>query len=406
MEAAPQRQGCVVIPRESPHPVGFTGDEGAALPPGLLDSLDRVNAALAVRTSPSTRRAYATDWARFTRWCASEERHAMPLPAHAFTVAAYLLDAAELDDEHGQARYSVTTLRRWLAAINQAHTSLGLPRPGADPRVGEVLQSVARTRASDGNGSQQRQAGALRGPDLRAIMDTLQPRAIMAGTWALRDAALLGLGYRCALRRSELAALRTGDIEPAPDGRWKVVLAASKTDQGGQGATLALTATDTALTCVPCALVRWVRLTTALDEAVLAATHQGQAPARAITQTYLATHPEWHEHICDQGMPTLTRAQRGGPLLRPIAPTGVPRARHMTGEAVHEVVRRRAATIGLDPAHYSGHSLRAGFVTDASAQGLPDQMIAVQTRHRSPQMIERYRRHYDPHSGNAEGHLS
>jgi integrase len=55
----------------------------------------------------------------------------------------------------------------------------------------------------------------------------------------LRDKSLLLLGFAGAFRRSELVALTMNDIEHTPEG-IKVIIRKSKTDQEGQGQTVAI----------------------------------------------------------------------------------------------------------------------------------------------------------------------
>ena len=59
---------------------------------------------------------------------------------------------------------------------------------------------------------------------------------------------------------------------------------------------------------------------------------------------------------------------------------------------ISRVVEKRAKKAGLDPSRYSGHSLRAGFVTAASEGGAHDKDIMRQTAHRSLATLHRYRR--------------
>ncbi len=61
-------------------------------------------------------------------------------------------------------------------------------------------------------------------------------------------------------------------------------------------------------------------------------------------------------------------------------------------DSVSRVVKKRAQKAGLDPSRYSGHSLRAGFVTAASEGGAHDKDIMRQTAHRSLATLHRYRR--------------
>jgi integrase len=76
----------------------------------------------------------------------------------------------------------------------------------------------------------------------------------------------------------------------------------------------------------------------------------------------------------------------------------------MTGHAVNEMICRRAQAAGFTPAQTAllgGHSLRAGFVTEAFRQGADAHSIMRQTGHRSPVMLEVYAREHAPLTGNA-----
>ncbi len=74
----------------------------------------------------------------------------------------------------------------------------------------------------------------------------------------------------------------------------------------------------------------------------------------------------------------------------------------MTGQPINEMIHRRAATAGFTAAQVDrlgGHSLRAGFVTEAFRAGAD--AIMRQTGHRSPVMLEVYAREHAPLVGNA-----
>jgi integrase len=62
----------------------------------------------------------------------------------------------------------------------------------------------------------------------------------------------------------------------------------------------------------------------------------------------------------------------------------------LSAEAVALVIKQRIAAIGLDPTEYSGHSLRAGFVTSAAQAGVPIWRIRQQTGHTSDSILQRY----------------
>ena len=69
-----------------------------------------------------------------------------------------------------------------------------------------------------------------------------------------------------------------------------------------------------------------------------------------------------------------------------------------------EILKRHCEDAGLDPAAFSGHSLRSGYVTSAVEANAPVMKIAEQTRHRSLDMLRVYSRRIDlfrEHSGAA-----
>ena len=71
----------------------------------------------------------------------------------------------------------------------------------------------------------------------------------------------------------------------------------------------------------------------------------------------------------------------------------------LSGEA--QIVKRTARAAGLDPATFSGHSLRAGFATTAARNEVPENRIMRQTRHRSRAMLDVYVREGSMFRGNA-----
>jgi integrase len=62
----------------------------------------------------------------------------------------------------------------------------------------------------------------------------------------------------------------------------------------------------------------------------------------------------------------------------------------LTAQAVVLVLKRYVARAGLDPEQAAGHSLRAGLGTWAAAAGIPERIIAEQTRHKGTAMLRRY----------------
>jgi len=76
----------------------------------------------------------------------------------------------------------------------------------------------------------------------------------------------------------------------------------------------------------------------------------------------------------------------------------------MSGDAVAAMIRRRADQAGFSSAQtqrLGGHSLRAGFVTEAFRAGADAHAIMRQTGHHGPGMLEVYAREHAPLVGNA-----
>ncbi|MFY2790277.1 tyrosine-type recombinase/integrase [Rhodococcus sp. MALMAid1271] len=106
-------------------------------------------------------------------------------------------------------------------------------------------------------------------------------------------------------------------------------------------------------------------------------------------------------HVCRGGVP---RTAAREPLLRAIAKNGNLGDTALSVASIHQTIRRRATQAGFDPtalAKLSGHSLRAGFVTQGTRNGADGSSIARQTGHASLDSVEVYRREHAYLIGNA-----
>jgi integrase len=79
-----------------------------------------------------------------------------------------------------------------------------------------------------------------------------------------------------------------------------------------------------------------------------------------------------------------------GPVFRSLDRFQRVQPQRLSDKAVALIVKRRAKAVGLDPARYAGHSLRAGLATSAAAAGASERVIMSQTGHRSADMVRRY----------------
>ncbi|MDP3411044.1 site-specific integrase [Bosea sp. (in: a-proteobacteria)] len=75
--------------------------------------------------------------------------------------------------------------------------------------------------------------------------------------------------------------------------------------------------------------------------------------------------------------------------------------RALTPQAINLVLKRRCAQAGLDPAEFSAHGLRSGYLTEAARNGVPLPAAMRQSQHRSVQQASRYYNDADQALGKA-----
>ena len=68
-----------------------------------------------------------------------------------------------------------------------------------------------------------------------------------------------------------------------------------------------------------------------------------------------------------------------GPVFRAVGKDNTATARPLHPESINTLIQNALTRAGIDPAPYSAHSLRAGFVTYAHLRGASDRAIAHQT---------------------------
>ncbi|MDT7858331.1 site-specific integrase [Rubrivirga sp. S365] len=313
--------------------------------------------------SDATLRAYRSDWADFAEWCESRQLAAMP--ARPETVALYIASRAEAgpDDERGRptAPLKVATLERRMAAVSQAHKLAGVESPalrsreplhsvwaGVTRTLGTARSKVAPALAADVVAMAGQCDEAVRLAE--AFPDEAKPGAALR---ARRDKAVLLVGFAAALRRSELAVVRTEHVSYTPEG-LRLLIPRSKSDQQGAGQVVGVAYGSRPETC----------------------------PVRA-ARSYVAAAGR---ALADQGRPS----PLSGAVFRSVDRWGRLGHKAITGRTVANVVKHYAQAAGLDPALYAGHSLRAGFATTAARAGKPDRAIQKQTRHKSAAMLAEY----------------
>jgi integrase len=232
--------------------------------------------------------------------------------------------------------YSRSALERRLAAIGHAHRLRELAWSAGHPAIRGTLRGIYRTHRRRG-----RQAAALTSTELKRLV------AACGGDLAgLRDRALLLLGFAGALRRSELVAVDREHLRFTEAG-LRLLIPTSKTDADGKGVELGISRGKRRETCPVGALEAW------LDRS----------------------------------------ACKFGPVFRKIDRWGTIEHRRLGGDAVRDILRKRAAAakITVDGGErLSPHGLRAGFVTEAYMAGARDEQVMDHTRHRDLKTMRGY----------------
>lgn len=353
--------------------------QSAELPAALLEGIE---AHRAVSSAKNTTRAYDSDWAAFQRWC--DDYDQVALPASGETVSAYLTDRASLVKPSGDFTYAPSTLARWVTSINVKHHEAGMTQPGSLSEVKRTLAGIRR-----GHVRPTRRMAPLLLDDLKKVLTSIDIHTFPHGLIGLRDSALLVMGFAGAFRRSELASRLVEDVTIHAQDGLHVRLLTSKTDQEGRGAVKGLPFGANPLTCPPCAFLRWVR---ALD-ARLHATRPDVMRLLRETSTNV--------HICQGPTPELERLDPKSPLFRPVRRGGHIGQSQISGDVINDVIKRRLSEAGMNPKRFGGHSLRAGFVTQALRAGASVSEVQRQTNHRNPATVEIYRRENNPLMQNA-----
>ena len=323
-------------------------DSGALLPytgqEAQIKDIDfyreKVHRLLRASVAQETRRAYASRLKHFFSWC--EDECVPSFPTSPEVLAAYIAHLADLGA-------SCSTIGQTMAAISAAHKAEGLLSPTDSLLIKQLIKGYRREH---GTAPQRKDAATV--DIIRALLATLHddsPKAI-------RDAAIIALGFAGAFRRSELSALNMDDLKWTLRDNEEVLLVEvrrSKTDQEGQGMIKAIFPGKEEDTSPTALLKRWLALL---------------------------------------GNPT------SGPLFREVLKGGRVTEKRLNAQSIRLIVKRAATATGLT-LDLSAHSLRSGFVTTAIRQGKTERSIMNQTGHRSSQTLRGYFQREDAIEDNA-----
>ena len=316
---------------------------------------DAVRELLAEAAAANTTRSYASALRYWAGWHAARYGIELTLPVPEAAVLQFVVDhvvrrsaegeltwelplavdqalvAAGLKAKPGS--WTLSTVRHRVAVLSTAHRLKQLPNPCEQPAVRTVLSRAGRAAVK--RGERPRKKTAITLIELEAMLATCDET--LEG---LRDRALLCFAFASGgRRRSEVAAADMRDLRRIGPQGYIYRLEHSKTQQAG------VTASSTPDKPV-------------LDRAALAL--EDWLTAADITEGAIFRRL-WK--------------QRLGPALSPAA--------------VGEIVQRRARLAGLE-GDFGGHSLRSGFVTEASRQGVALPAIMQLTEHRAVSSVIGY----------------
>jgi integrase len=299
----------------------------------------------------NTKKSYQADWEDFEEWC--KHNNLRYMPADVQTVIRYLTDRATLpwtrlvSKRVGRGKnmqlvdtpivfqpLKASSIERRLSAISKAHQYSGHLFDRKNVILAEVLKGIKRE-----NGTSQERKAALLTEDVQAMTRSL------SGTQGIRDKAIILIGFVGAMRRSEIVNLQISDLKEVREG-FELTVRFSKTDQTGEGMVKTIPFGSNPETCPVAAIKTWL----------------GELNGCGIIE---------------------------GPLFRAIDRHGNIRNKALCAASIALIIKRnehlkeRADT-------YGGHSLRAGFCTQSSLNGVPDSLTMLQSGHKDANTFGKY----------------
>lgn len=309
---------------------------------------DAVRELLAEAAAENTTRSYASALRYWAGWHAARYGLELTLPVPEAAVLQFVIDHVVRRNADGELAWelpagvdqalvdaglkakagpcTLSTVRHRVAVLSTAHRLKQMANPCEQPAIRTVLSRAARAAVK--RGERPRKKTAITLTELEAMLATCDD-----SLEGIRDRALLCFGFASGgRRRSEIAAADLRDLRRIGDKGYIYRLEHSKTQQAG--VTASSTPDKPVLDRAAIALEDWLQASGLTEGAIF----------RRL----------WKNRV--------------GPALSPAA--------------VGEIVQRRARLAGLE-GDFGGHSLRSGFITEASRQGVALPAIMQLTEHRA-----------------------
>jgi integrase len=312
----------------------------------------------------NTLRALASDLAYLQAWSLAATGRSLPWPAPEALllkfVAHHLWDVEKrlTDPEHGMPAdieeklriqgflrtfgpHAPDTVRRRLATWSTLTKWRGLKGSFGSPALRSAIRLAIRATPRP---RKRKSAKAVTGDILAKLLETCATGSLRD----VRDRAILMVAFASGgRRRSEIAALRTEQLQPEEP---------IEVDSGPPLPSLSI--------------------------------HLGR------TKTSGAENDEV-VYLTGRPVETLNAWLKAakidkGSIFRAIDRWGNVSRRSLDPKAINDIVKHRADLAGLDPAEFSAHGLRSGYLTEAANRGIPLPEAMEQSRHRSVQQASQY----------------
>jgi integrase len=238
----------------------------------------------------------------------------------------------------------------------------GLDSPTRSSLVRTTMRGIRRTI-----GTAQRQTAPLRLATLRKVLATLPEDTVAA----VRNRAVLLLGFAGGFRRSDLVSLNIEDVQLTDDG-LAIQLRRSKTDHYGAGKPVAIPGGRRQETCPVTALLRWITVAGLTNGPLF----------RSVRRVKVKSPADGQVRVVERVLPG-----------------------RLSADTVATIVQKSLRAAGIDSADYAAHSLRSGFATEAAARGADERSIMRQGRWRSVNTLRGYIRDRELFTDNAADKL-
>ena len=265
--------------------------------------------------SSNTIRAYKSDFKDFSSFCIKNGFQS--LPSDPKIVSLYIT--------YLSSRSKISTLKRRIASISVVHRLKGHYIDTKHPIIVENLMGIRRKI-----GSFQKSKKPILINELKEIIKAID-KVNYKKKRAIRDKAIILVGFAGGFRRSELVSINFNDLEFVPEG-VKIFIKRSKTDQSGEGMIKALPYFENKEFCPVTILKKWIE----------------------------------------------TSEIKSGLIF------------DIVDKSVALLIKKYVSISGLDQKKYSGHSLRSGFATVSAGFGADERSIMAMTGHKTTQMVRRY----------------